>query len=733
MTGANRGFTLYEPPASNMAVFATYYRNVLNDHQFTLTVATPGITGQGTYQIEDEHGYKVPVISEGTHTVAEANFNVTGLVWPSSFSDMRGVAGSSPDETITLTFQDDGLSHQTVAPIQAVCDNAQTGMRFRSTLTGATPNSANVNSPTAGNPSVAFTSGTACDDASAIVITGQAVVININRDTVASPGGATRTQGELIAYLQANPVTLTDTGVLICEFNPSNANPNPDAVLVAVSAKGFAQGAAATVRPYALRYKVSSSRTAALALADKKGRTGGAQTGVLAEVGADGWLGQTYADLYTGIQFTLVDPNDALSYGYTSLPNPSYHFEPGDTLVFNVSTTAGHVTSVVPQLGIYGLRTKVTTTYGMHPGDTLLVNTYNKAGNEPAVGEFYYVDLTLGKLDSDYGVKYYTNTNDIFARYGDPVPENRASLGGKLMFQNGASIICITQVKKETGLATASDQTYMAAIDTLKMPLPGSDRKADVIVPMSTSPVVQQYLAKHLNIQASPRMRGEAIGFIGLPMYATPEQARTLARGISSERLIMVYPGGAVLSVDINGVATEFAVDGSFLAAAMCGTFLSPANDVATTLTRQKLVGFSRLIKRTADPIMDLMASDGVCLLIERSGALQVRHYVSTSTDNILKREPTTTTIVDYTRQRMRRVLEQFIGRKSVQAVVSDISITTQALLKALIEQEILESYKSLTVKRDEFDPTVVHVDVAIKPIFSILWIDVTFRVTTKG
>jgi hypothetical protein len=81
----------------------------------------------------------------------------------------------------------------------------------------------------------------------------------------------------------------------------------------------------------------------------------------------------------------------------------------------------------------------------------------------------------------------------------------------------------------------------------------------------------------------------------------------------------------------------------------------------------------------------------------------------------------------------MRRALEQFIGRKSVQAVVTDISVTAHSLLRALVEQEILESYRSLEVTRDAADPTVVHLSVAIKPIFSVLWVDVTFRVSVKG
>jgi len=44
----------------------------------------------------------------------------------------------------------------------------------------------------------------------------------------------------------------------------------------------------------------------------------------------------------------------------------------------------------------------------------------------------------------------------------------------------------------------------------------------------------------------------------------------------------------------------------------MAGLNTNPANDVATTLTNQDLVGFSRLLVQYDDATMNLMASDGL-------------------------------------------------------------------------------------------------------------------------
>lgn len=728
VVGNTKTVTLYEPPATGMNVYSISWRNTLSDHAFTLEVVDPGVTGQGTYRMRDELDRSIPGITPGNHVVTDAGFAQTGILWPHAMSDLRGVAGKTPAETVTLTFQDDGLGTQTQPPSQAVCDTAQAGLRFRATLTGVGPNSANVASPTAGKPSVSFVNGTACADNAAVTITGETIEVNIARDTNLSSGAAIRTLEEIVATFVATPITTTLCGRVVCELNPNTTVGTTPCVISA--AKGFSGGADAVVTPYATRFLVSSSRTLAEANADGLGRTGGATTGV-AGVGAIGYLGQTYLDTVTGFKCTIVDPAKALDYGYTTIP-ASYRFRPGDKLVFTVVPSATFTTSVIPSVALYGLRTKVTSTYGMKAGDTLVVNTYNQAGNEPKIGEFYYVDLLLGKSDSDYGVKLYTSLGEIITNYGEALPENRASLGAKLFFQNGGNLLGVMQVKREKGMATASDQAYMDAITALGNNLPGSSRKAAAITTMSTSSVVAQFLAKHLSIQAAPRNKGEARGFAGGPIHGAQEYFRALGRGLASERMCLVYPGGAILSVDINNVATEFAVDGSFVAAALMGLRYNPTNDAATSLTEQKLVGFSRLIKATPDPILDMLSGDGVCCIIEENKALIVRHYVSTSTDGVLRSEPTSVDAIDEARKAIRRDLKQFVAKKGVQGNLANTTIVLTARLKALVDAEILSAYGNISVTRDTANPMKVKVGASLRPMFSDLWFDVTFNVTIK-
>ena len=733
--GANRTVKLYNPPASGI-VYASYYRSALNDHNFTLTVVNPGVTAQGTYRISNELGAIVAPIVAGVSAVSEANFSNTGIVWPInnalSTPDLTTIPGVSPNETITLTFQNDNLQFTVTPAVQATAKDTtgagtNAGIQFRTTVASAAPNAI---------VTIAF-SAVGVADASAITGGGTNTIIV---DTLKAGGTVSRSLQEIITLFNDFPTSTTAGGLLICEPTPgSGISLLTNAVATSGGAIPFSGGVTLVQTPYAIRYKVTSSRTTLQSQVDGKGLTGGVTTpsyinwsGAGTPVGTDGYLDQTYIDSSTGVKFTIVNPADALSFGWNPLPSPMYHFRPSDTLTFVVNSATARYTSSVPTISIPGLKTKVASTYGMKAADTAIITTYNKAGNEPAIGDFYYASYTVAKTETDLGLKIYTNPVDAYAQYGEPNPTNKLSLAARVFSQNGGQIFGCIQVRKEVGLETASDQAFMTAIATLATPLPGTDRKADMIQPLTTSPVVVQYLNRHLLTQSSQRNSGEATSVYGFDFYATPDTMRNSARSVKSDRMMAVGCPGAILEIDVAGKTSEFAVGGEFLAAAMAGMMINPTIDVATTLTRQNLVGFSRLVKRYDDPTMDQMASDGVTCLQESNGAFQVRHWITTDNSSPLKREPTSRLIVDYTRKIVRRNLDQFIGRKLMQSTMNSVSIVASSTLKALVEQEIIEGFKNLVIERDQADPTVLHVKFAMKPIFALLYIDVSLTVSTK-
>ena len=715
LNGKAKTFQLYTPPALGCLVFANYFRNILPTNTYTLSVLSAGSTpGSGTYNVKDQNGKVVPSFSLGANHVADAEFQSVGIVWPFGESDMQGVAGATPTETLTLTFMDDGLTLPGNPPVQATCSTVQPGLIFTATTAG----------PAANASTIMFSGTTPTTDAAAVTVSGEAITVNILK---AGATVTTRTLADIISLFSALPgFTTPNLGKVLC----AAANPQVDTstlcgtnganIGVAVLFHGGAN--AVSGRSYADRYTVSSNRTQAQQTADGLGATNGT-----------GYLGQTFMDWHTGVHFTLVDPAQALSYGLTTLP-PSYLFTPGDILTIVIDATTGAFqVGGLPVDAIPGVDLTVQSTYGMALGDTYIVKTYDNAGNAPAIGEFYYASYTVDKTAAEMGYHNYSNLADVVKAYGPVSPDNRISLAAQLFFQNGGSALGVYQVPKQAGMDVASDQDYMTALGQFTMPLPGTDRKANVFIPLSTSPVVQQFLAKQLTIQASPRMRGEAVAFMGLPTTATPDSAILMAQGLNSERCRLIWPGMALLSLVSNGVSVQYSVDGSFVAAAVAGLALSANNDVASTLTTQAVVGFDSLGAPTPETTLDQMASNGILVMVEVPGALEVRHDVTTSTNGVLMSEPYTTTQIDNLRQKMRATLKQFVGQKNVQAVLTNVQIAANGVLSSLTSQGLLGNYKAPVVSSDPNDPTVVNVTATVQPVFSILWISVTFNVTTTG
>jgi hypothetical protein len=693
LSGASAQVTLYNPPAAGQKVYASYYRNTLNDHEYTLTVVSPAQSGVGTYNIKNELNDILPVVANSINTVANPNFATTGLVYPNTFSD-AWTEPNAVDETVTLTFNNDGTT--VVSPAVQAYLNAtisSSTIHFLATTPGVSGNSVTiaVDNTTNATPT----------------IVGNAITLH--------------STGNVSSLVAMFPITVTQ-GVITATLLSGNGS---GAIGTSIAAAPLTNGSNAVTAPYTHSYTVTSS------------------AGVLGSHGV-GYLDQTYVDSTTGFKVTIVNPADALGFGYTQLPSPQYSFAPGDVLTFSISKSAARYSgttyapfgTAVPNnlIAISGLNTTVTTTFGANIGDTAIVSTYNKSGNEPTVGEFYYVSYTINKTAADMAIQLFTNPTDAYALYGQPSPTNRLSLGISLMIQNGANVFGAIQVPKQTGLITASDSDFISAIQTLTINLPGQTSKANIIVPLSTSTTVHQFLSRQLITQATIRYKGEAIGFVGYSSSTSASTARANARGLKNARIMAI--GNPVAGLQITdgqtGVAQEYSVSGEFMAAALAGLNANPANDVATSLTLQDLVGFTRLLVRYDDATMNLMASDGLILLTDNSGALNIRHYKSTDPSSPITSEPTCTTIADYVRQMFRADLQQFIGRKLVDSLVNDITAVCNSRLRSLVSNEIITGYKNLAVIPDPNDPTTVNVTVTVKPMFSLLYISVTFTVTTS-
>jgi len=707
LNGLAQQVTLYNPPAGGTSVWASYYRNTLEDQQYTVTVVTPGFSGLGTYNITDNQGRFMPLVTLNTALshVAGAGYATTGIVYPFGFSDAVDDNGS-PSEQVTLTFRNDG-NVSTVPPVQASLTTTF-GSSGSITFTASQPG-------TAGN-AVQIALDALTENAQPIVVNGNLVTIYANWN------GTLSTISQIVGYFPS-PETVDGGQIIVSTFT---AGTGP----VTTAATNFTGGANQIDMPVSLSYTVSSN----LAVGGSGSVTAG---------GANiGYLDQTYSDPTTGFRVTIVNPADHVAYGVTSIP-ALYHFALGDVLVYNVVSNGARFVGPVAvppaqennQVAIFGLKTQVITTLGSTAGDTLIISTVRGSGNEPSVGTFYFVTFTTAKQASDYALQLFTKPSDAYLQYGQPSTINRVSLGVQLMSLNGVQTFGVIQVPVVPGTNYASSASYLAALPQLKQNLPGLNRKADVVVPLSNDPTVHQALSQQLTTLATARYKGEGIGFVGYSQFTTYQQAIANATSLDNQRMIAIgnAAAGVLVTNPTTGVALEYLVDGPFMAAAMAGLNCNPANDVATTLTLQNLTGFSRLLITYDDPTMDLMAANGLTLLLNNNGALLIRHYKTTDPANTLVSEPTSTTIADFVAQTFRGNLQQFIGRKLVDSLVTDITVVCNSLLKGLVDGQIISGYQQLVVEQDPQDPTQVDVTVTFQPIFSLLYLSVTFTVTTTS
>jgi len=440
--------------------------------------------------------------------------------------------------------------------------------------------------------------------------------------------------------------------------------------------------------------------------------------------GQDGVVGQTYRDAVTGLTFTVLPRAGNLAY-------PSGQ---SFTIIARklVTTDANTPVNTLP-----GVALTVSNTLGVAAGDTATVTTYARSGSQPAVGDVYYVSYTYTK--QDYNTALYTKLSAIEAAYGPNSPLNPVVLASYLAILNGAVLVGIKQVQKDTDadnngtFDTASESAFIAAIDDLAGTLQGGVLP-DILVPLKGDSVnLFQYLAKQCDIQSSIRYRAERTGVVGFSAGTQPTAAGNAAVAVGRTRLRCVYPDIANLTLSrADGATDTYLVDGTFLASALVGSLVSPTTDVATPWTGRRLFGFDR-IARVLDAVQqNQVAVKGVTILEDRNPVIRVRQGFSTDMTNVLTRTPTVITIADEVQQQTRATLDRFIGIKFLPGVTSQIEGQLSNTLKQLVAAQIITAYTGVKAKVSEDDPTVAEVSAAYQPVFPLLYIVVTFSMRSS-
>lgn len=427
--------------------------------------------------------------------------------------------------------------------------------------------------------------------------------------------------------------------------------------------------------------------------------------------------GQTYTDARTGLRFSLL-PASTGSYTATG------YF----TLL--VGTTFD-VSSSVPTYAMAGLETLVTNTVGVPVNDSASVQSFNPGGAEPAVGDVYYLSYRFQK--QDFSTRIFQRVKTLEANYGPTSPSSPASLAGYIEIMNGATLVAVKQVLKVPNTAQASDQSFANALQELTIPLDGNV-KPDIITPLTGSTAVAAQLLGHCEIQSGKIAQSERMGFIGFSSGTSPTNAQTIAKGLNSNRILATYPEAAVIQLqDEVGQVYESLIDGYFVAAAIAGTAVSPAIDVATPYTRRLIKVFNRL-QRKMDPIEANQTAMAGITVVESAapGLLRIRQGLTTKMDNLLTKLPTCTQIADFVQQQTRGSLDGFIGLKFLASRTTDVMVTMTNLLKSIRAAEIISGFTGVNATVSPQDETTLLFEALYAPIFPLEYILVRFSVRTR-
>ena len=346
---------------------------------------------------------------------------------------------------------------------------------------------------------------------------------------------------------------------------------------------------------------------------------------------------------------------------------------------------------------------------------------WSPAGAEPAAGVSYTVSYTYAKTTAEFIPKFYFNMDDVVADMGAVSTTNALSLGAEIVFQQGASVVCLSQTNPADGVTLVQLEK---ALDRLLVV-----NGINIVVPLSTDASIYAYLKTHVDTASSLVERKERTGIIGLSGTPTLSTIQGYAQGLNDKRMVLVYPPSATRFVGTN--TTVSTLDGSFLAAAVAGIRTSNTYDVAEPLTRKEVTGFEVIPDTLMRSQKNLLASSGVLVIENVGGIPRVRHGLTTYPGTVDGREYSVVEIIDYVSTSTRTLLETiFIGQKILANTPAQVKSTVAATLSNLISTSIITAYDQVQAAVDSLDPTQINVSFRVSPVFPLNYILISFSLS---
>jgi hypothetical protein len=191
---------------------------------------------------------------------------------------------------------------------------------------------------------------------------------------------------------------------------------------------------------------------------------------------------------------------------------------------------------------------------------------------------------------------------------------------------------------------------------------------------------------------------------------------------LASDRLVFVTPGiVATSSAPEDQKYNPITLPGAYAAAAIAGMLAATPPHVSLT---NKPVAVADVEVRFTNAQLEELVQNRVTALEMDRGFRVLRGQ---TTDSGPFREITTRRIVDYAKYGVRSAAAPFIGLLNNERVRSALRASINSFLQSMLDGEMLVSYGiDVTATRDQQIRGIVQVTIALQPVFSINFIQVT-------
>lgn len=372
------------------------------------------------------------------------------------------------------------------------------------------------------------------------------------------------------------------------------------------------------------------------------------------------------------------------------------------------------------------------------------------SNNRPTEGASYYVSFTADRPSSSYAPLLWDSIESIVAYYGPSCYHdangklviNEVTTAARLLFSNGANIVCIRAVPTGASSADAITKSLEELADlelqTVLVIPQGQDE--DAAVRKGKAESIHREIATRMVTDSATENGRERVSWIA-GVYddngAVVDDASTIAsyaKSFKEQRITLVAPSQVTLLLeDEEGVSQEVKASSIYAAAALTGMTTDNTRTVAEPLTRETpagIYGLSKLYKRSD---VEKMSAAGVTVLVNRNNAVSVNQAVTTDTTNQNNRELSVVLIKDEVMKTIRYNLDrEYIGHfydrnKTPTKIKTSIMLMLDEMTGTLV-QDYDES--NIVVTPDSKDSTRVNVNMKFAVLRPLNYIYISFMVT---